>query len=109
MATSDSVELAGGPHLNRLGEAAINDKPPGQMKWARVAVPSVADLIELETRVDYVIPKYDDIVICAYDPAKFGASIAMDALRTHAVVTIGGLLRGSPFFVPPDWAARMAS
>jgi hypothetical protein len=26
----------------------------------------------------------------------------MDALRTHPVVIIGGLLAENPFFVPPD-------
>jgi hypothetical protein len=26
----------------------------------------------------------------------------MDALRTHPVVIIGGLLQQNPFFVPPD-------
>jgi hypothetical protein len=73
-----------------------------QMEWALVDLPGVGDLIEFETRVNYVIPKYDDIVICAYDLAKFGASVVMDALRTHPVVIVGGLLQENPFFVPPD-------
>jgi hypothetical protein len=49
-----------------------------------------------------VIPKYDDAVICAYDLAKFDASVVIYALRTHPVVIIGGLLQENPFFVPPD-------
>jgi hypothetical protein len=73
-----------------------------QMEWALVDLPGVEDLIEFETRVNYVIPKYDDIVICAYDLSKFGASVVMDALRTHPVVIVGGLLQENPFFVPPD-------
>jgi hypothetical protein len=72
------------------------------MEWALVALPGVEDLIEFETRVNYVVPKYDDIVICAYDLSKFNASVVMDALRTHPVVIIGGLLHENPFFVPPD-------
>src|SRR6267143_1654259 len=44
------------------------------MEWALVDLPGVEDLIEFETRVNYVVPKYDDIVICAYDLSKFGAS-----------------------------------
>jgi hypothetical protein len=72
------------------------------MEWALVDLPGVEDLIEFETRVNYVVPKYDDIVICAYDLSKFGASVVMDALRTHPVVIIGGLLRENSFFVPPD-------
>src|SRR6266481_813559 len=72
------------------------------MEWALVDLPGVGDLIEFETRVNYVVPKYDDIVICAYDLSKFGASVVMDALRTHPVVIVGGLLQENPFFVPPD-------
>jgi hypothetical protein len=73
-----------------------------QMEWALVDLPGVDDLIEFETQVNYVVPKYDDAVICSYDLSKFGASVVMDALRTHPVVIIGGLLQENPFFVPPD-------
>jgi hypothetical protein len=72
------------------------------MEWALVALPGVDDLIEYEVRVNYLIPKYEDVVICTYDLTKFGASVVMDALRTHPAVIIGGLLQENPFFVPPD-------
>src|ERR1700682_5810193 len=72
------------------------------MEWALVDLPGIGDLIEFETRVNYVVPKYDDIVICAYDLSKFGASVVMDALRTHPAVIVGGLLQVNPFFVPPE-------
>jgi hypothetical protein len=73
-----------------------------QMEWALVDLPGVDDLIEFETRVNYVVPKYDDTVICAYDLSKFGASTVMYALRTHPVVIIGGLMQENPFYVAPD-------
>ncbi|HEY2456759.1 MAG TPA: MEDS domain-containing protein [Candidatus Acidoferrum sp.] len=72
------------------------------MEWALVDLPGVEDLIEFETRVNYVTPKYDNIVICAYDLSKFSASVVIDAMRTHPVVIVGGLLHENPFFVPPD-------
>jgi hypothetical protein len=72
------------------------------MEWALVDLPGVEDLIEFETRVNYVVPKYDGIVICAYDLSKFGASVVMEALRTHPVVIIGGILQENPYFIPPD-------
>jgi hypothetical protein len=62
----------------------------------------VEDLLEYETRLNYVVPKYEDPVVCTYDLSKFGATVVMDALRTHPVVLIGGLLQENPFFVPPD-------
>jgi hypothetical protein len=76
------------------------------MEWALTALPGVENLIEFETRVNYVVPKYNDIVICAYDLSKFSASVVMDALRTHPVVIVGGVLQQNPFFVPPDQFLR---
>jgi hypothetical protein len=72
------------------------------MEWALLDKPGVGDLLEYEARLNYVIPKYDDVVICAYDLSKFGASVLMDVMRTHPVVIVGGLLQENPFYVPPD-------
>jgi hypothetical protein len=74
----------------------------GHMEWALTNLPGTENLMEYETRVNYVIPKYEDTVVCAYDLTKFGASAVMDALRTHPVVIIGGLLQENPFYVSPD-------
>ncbi|MGH8164680.1 MAG: MEDS domain-containing protein, partial [Rhodanobacteraceae bacterium] len=73
-----------------------------QMEWGLVDLPGIDDVMEFETRGNYVASKYEDPVICAYDLTKFSASVVMDALRTHPVVIIGGLLQENPFFVPPD-------
>ncbi|TMM08292.1 MAG: hypothetical protein E6F98_16725 [Actinobacteria bacterium] len=73
-----------------------------QMEWALVDMPGIDDMIEFETRVNHVVPKYDNAVICSYDLSKFGASTMMYALRTHPVVIIGGLLHENPFYVDPD-------
>jgi MEDS: MEthanogen/methylotroph, DcmR Sensory domain len=58
--------------------------------------------LEYETRVNYVVPKYDNPVICTYDLSKFSAGLVMDMMRTHPVVIIGDVLQENPFFVPPD-------
>jgi hypothetical protein len=73
-----------------------------QMEWALVDLPGVENLIEFETRVNYVVPKYGNPVVCAYDLSRFDASTVMYALRTHPVVIIGGLLQENPFYVDPD-------
>src|ERR1700704_2534064 len=59
-------------------------------------------LVEYEARLNHVLSKYNDPVICNYDLSKFSASVAMDIMRTHPLVIIGGLLRENPFFVPPE-------
>jgi hypothetical protein len=71
------------------------------MEWALVDLPGITDMIEFETRVNYVVPKYHDAVICAYDLSKFGATTVIYALRTHPMVIIGGLLQENPFYVDP--------
>jgi hypothetical protein len=73
-----------------------------QMEWALVDLPGIDDMIEFETRVNYVVPRYEHAVICAYDLSRFGASTVMYALRTHPLVIIGGLLQENPFYVDPD-------
>ncbi len=74
----------------------------GHMEWALLDKPGVNNLVEYETRLNYVLPKYNDPVICTYDLSKFPASLVMDIMRTHPVVIIGGILQENPFFVPPD-------
>ncbi|HTO66465.1 MAG TPA: MEDS domain-containing protein [Bradyrhizobium sp.] len=72
------------------------------MEWALLDKPGVDDLVEYETRLNYMLPKYADPVICTYDLSKFSSSVIMDIMRTHPVVIIGGVLQENPFFVPPD-------
>ena len=76
------------------------------MEWALEEFPGVEDLVEYETRVNYFLPKYDDLVVCTYDLTRFSASIVVDILRTHPLVILGGILQENPFFVPPDELLR---
>jgi DcmR-like sensory protein len=70
--------------------------------WVLKDWPSSDDWIEYETRLNYVVPRYQDPVICTYDCNTLGAGMAMDILRTHPVVVIGGVMQENPFFVPPS-------
>jgi hypothetical protein len=72
------------------------------MDWLFLDKPATYNLLEYEARLNQVLGKYDDPVICNYNPSKFGAHVAMDIMRTHPLVIIGGLLRENPFFVPPE-------
>ena len=69
------------------------------MEWALEDFPGVHDIVEYETRLNYILPKYDDVVVCTYDLTKFSASVVMDILRTHPQVIVGGILRENPFYV----------
>jgi hypothetical protein len=72
------------------------------MEWALEDKAGVEDIVEYESRLNHVLPKYSDPVICTYDLARFNAGIAMDILRTHPMVILGGVLQENPLYVPPD-------
>jgi hypothetical protein len=72
------------------------------MEWALEDRPGVDDLVEYETRLNHILPRFKDPVICTYDLAKFGGDIVVDIIRTHPMTIIGGILQENPFFVPPD-------
>ncbi len=76
------------------------------MEWALEDRPGVDDIVEYESRLNHVLPQYDDVVVCTYDLAKFDATVVMDILRTHPMVIIGGILQENPFYAAPDELIR---
>jgi hypothetical protein len=71
-------------------------------EWALEEGASLDLLREFEARVNHIWPLHADTVICTYDLARFGGEIVVDAIRTHPVVIIGGVLQQNPFYVQPD-------
>jgi hypothetical protein len=51
------------------------------MEWALEGFPGVNDIVEYESRLNYVLPNYDMPTVCTYDVNKFSASVIMDILR----------------------------
>jgi hypothetical protein len=82
-----------GFHLTRL---------VAHMEWSLQDCTGVKDFVEYESRLNYILPKYDDPVICVYDLAQFSAGTVIDIMRIHPMVIIGGILHENPFYVPPD-------
>ena len=91
-------EVLGGPAAASFPQTRV----VAHMEWALGDFPGVDDLVEYETRLNHVLPRYPGPVVCVYDSARFGAGLALDVLRTHPMVIIGGVLQMNPFFVQPD-------
>jgi hypothetical protein len=72
------------------------------MDWLFRDQAAVKNLVEYEARLNGILSKYDEPVVCNYDASTVGASVALDIMRTHPLVIIGGILRENPFFVPPE-------
>jgi hypothetical protein len=58
--------------------------------------------VEYEMRLNEVLPRYDDPVICTYDVNLLTGSLALDILRTHPVAIVGGVLVENSFFSRPE-------
>jgi hypothetical protein len=58
--------------------------------------------IEYEMRLNDILPRYDDPIICTYDVNLLNGLLAIDILRTHPVVIIGKVLVQNSFFSRPD-------
>ena len=71
-------------------------------EWALQDLPGVMDIIEYESRLNLIWPKYDDITICVYDATKFSAEVMMGMLRSHPFVIVDSVARENPFYVPPE-------
>jgi hypothetical protein len=74
----------------------------GGAEWAMQDQPGVHELIEYESRLNYLLGDREDRVCCIYDVNKFIATLIMDAMRVHPAVIIGGIYQENPFYVPPD-------
>jgi hypothetical protein len=71
------------------------------MDWLFLDESATCNLVEYEARLNQVLSKYDDPVICNYNPSKFGATVAMDIVRTDPLVSSLGYCGRSRFsFLP---------
>lgn len=96
--------------LKLLESVLVNGRKEGfaqtrliaNMEWALEDRAGVKDIVEYESRLNYMLPNYSDPVICTYDLSRFNAGVAIDVLRTHPMVILGGVLQENPLYVPPD-------
>lgn len=76
-----------------------------EMEWFLETEMNADELLEYEARANDVWMRPDGRVhpiICTYDLTRFSADVVADAMRTHPMVLIGGVLQENPFFVPPE-------
>lgn len=60
------------------------------------------DWAEYEMRLNSVLSNFDDAVICTFDVNLLNTALAIDILRTHPVVVMGGVLVENSFFTNPE-------
>jgi hypothetical protein len=72
------------------------------MEWALLDLPGVRDIVEYETRANYVTEKYQHAVVCSYDFSKFDPSTIAGVVRAHPMVIVGGVLYPNPYYLRPE-------
>ena len=82
----------------------------GDMSWASTARPASDELFGYECEVNRFAPRYPQMLLCLYDLDQFGANVAVEVMKTHPKMLVGGIVMGNPNFVapggvPPEHAA----
>lgn len=73
----------------------------GNMEWCLEDRPGVEDVLEYESQLHLILPKYKDPVVCCYDVTKYEADFVVDMLRVHRTALVCGIVNENPYFVPP--------
>jgi hypothetical protein len=74
----------------------------GYMGWALRNRIRADDLMVYEARLNTILSRYDDPIICTYDLSLASGSVVLDVMRTHPATLIGGVLQQNPFYIPPE-------
>lgn len=72
----------------------------GEMQWARDGLPGTEELIEYESRLNYLNTRL--LAICVYDVNDLDGRTIMDILNTHPKVIMGGRIHENPYYIHPD-------
>lgn len=60
-----------------------------------------AEFLRYEARLNEVIPGYPQVILFLYDLERFGSEVLMDALRTHPMVIVDGMVHDNPYYIEP--------
>jgi hypothetical protein len=73
----------------------------GVMDWALQGHAGTEELMEYESRVNFLVPTYDCTLLCVYDINEISGRMMMEILATHSFVIHQRQVRENPYYVPP--------
>ena len=74
----------------------------GEMTWALGEGATPETLVEYEAKLNQFVRDHDVRVLCQYNRHRFSPELVLSVIRTHPVVSYGGLVSKNPYYVPPD-------
>jgi len=73
----------------------------GVMDWALHGAAGTEELMEYESRVNFLVPTYDCTLLCVYDINEISGRMMMEILSTHPYILHGKRIRENPYYVAP--------
>jgi hypothetical protein len=74
----------------------------GWMGWMQAEAPGCDRVMEYESRMNLLVPKYDCTFLCVYDLAQLGGPTVVGIISTHPWVILNGQIRRNPKYIPPE-------
>ena len=111
--TADEWYMKGGPfgasRMYELVQGALAElerngrraRGAGVMDWACHGGADTKELMEYESRVNFLIERYQATLLCVYDINEISGRMMMELLATHPYVIHGRTLRENPYYVRP--------
>ena len=95
--------------LQQLLREAMGDVPGkypllrwvGVMSWAFPKVPTTEKLMEWESYCN-CLDGQGAIFLCQYELPMFTGSVVMDAMKTHPICIISGVIHQNPYYESPE-------
>ena len=73
----------------------------GVMDWATRGHAGTEELMEYESRVNFLVPSYDCTLLCVYDINEISGRMMMEILSTHPYIIHNRRIRENPYYVAP--------
>jgi hypothetical protein len=67
------------------------------MEWVLEGQSRLPEIVQYESRLNEVLPCYDDILICIYDARRFKGDLVVAMMRAHPLMMVGGVIYENPF------------
>ncbi|ABL79408.1 MULTISPECIES: MEDS domain-containing protein [unclassified Nocardioides] len=74
----------------------------GEMTWALSNLPGVDQLVGYEAKLNRLLPRYPQVVLCLYELERFDGEVLVDVLKTHPKVLLGGMVLDNPYYLEPE-------
>jgi hypothetical protein len=74
----------------------------GWMDWMHRQPPGTEQVMEYESLMNILVPKYNCTFMCVYDMSQLAGNTVVDIMATHPWVILNGEIRENSFYVPPE-------